>query len=480
MNKLYELIDKFRLWLLKKLIPKSEKYRLELLDTLFIKTNSIFLGWDDIDMGSKKIVNLAERSIPRTWLEYPTEDVTFTYLAAINKLRTISGYGGARALAQWILTTDSFTDKGIESDIKSYTDGFFAHRWKDVNNWYECPYHCAAKSTSDHRISKVVGGSRTDLATESVDLNRRELYLGIVSGSTLKSDRRVNGTFELSATDTSLTSGSLGLGNADSNYNDVTPAQLGAQIKPPSSSITPTLIIAEFDIVGVGTNEDPIRPNVVQKLIEVNEAVKRGINVPDYVIEEAKKYHKLRNKGFTDDEIKALLGYIPQHQVDLGNVTWGAFDFEHNKSPTVTQGLRKASPYFVVLIKGGNFYTGIEAIKKQIEYVKSRNLYIRVITNVPRDKAIEIYKELKARGHDFIAGVDDLWYQLNGSADIEPLAVADFYYGNVINLRRLDLSKVVDADRTLKMWLDRLNKSRVSESIKEKHRRKLIEVMKKG
>ena len=55
--------------------------------------------------------------VKRADLEYPTEDVTFTYLAAINKLRTVSGYGGGRTSARWILTVDSFTDKAIELSL---------------------------------------------------------------------------------------------------------------------------------------------------------------------------------------------------------------------------------------------------------------------------------------------------------------------------------------------------------------------------
>jgi len=471
-----KILDRFKCWIFKKLIPKDPSLKIELLKDLFPQTNSIFLGIDDIDLGGKKIVNLAERSISRIWLEYPTEDVSLAYLAAINKLRT---WGGTAIDWSGVRTVDDFTDKAIEGYCYEKA-GLLARQGTNNSNTYFVGYNSGA-STKDFSMHKIVNGTHSEIGYESVDLpSNRSYHLWFqVVGSSLKASRNGGETFQISVTDTSLTSGGFGAGGAW--YETFRFFGLAYFLRSPKTVIQSTKSIIELNIIGAGVIEDPIRPNFIQKLIEVIDTRIKGIPVRDHVLHESKKYYILKNKGFTIEEIKTLLGYIPQHEIDLASVTWGSFDFANYNDPTVKQGLRKHSHVYVVLIKDGNYYTKDEAIKLQIEHARSKNMYVKVIDGiVDRDKAIEIYKELKARGHDFIAGVDDLWYQLNGNADIEPLAVADFYYGNVINLRRLDLSKVVDVDRTLKTWLDRLNKSRVSESIKEKHRRKLIEVMKKG
>jgi len=380
--------------------------------------------------GAVTTSKIADRNVTRTKLEYPTEDVPLAYLVAIGKADSISNFFPGQ---KWVMTIDDFTDKAIEYSGSGDDFGNFA-RYIDSDNYYH-DYIDVDMATKDHVIRKKVGGTGTDLASESVDLSAGLHHLRLdVVGSTLKSTRDFATDPQLSATDTDLTSGKIGSRLAR-NTTLIATSPDCMFLRAPASVVPKTIAIVEFDIIGTGSDIDPIRPNFVQNI---------------------------------------------QNGKDLYSITWGAFDFAHDKSPTVRQGLRKASPYFVVLIKGGNFYTGMDAVIKQIEYVKSKRLYYRAITDTSRDFAKKIRDELKQRGHDFIAGVDDMWYQLNGSADIEPLAVADFYYGNVIELGRLDLSKIVDADRVLKMWMDRLLKSRVSEEIKQKHIEKLKKVMKIG
>ncbi len=467
-----KILDRFKCWIFKKLIPKDPSLKIELLKDLFPQTNSIFLGIDDIDMGGKRIVNLGSKCISLRHLVYFLGYDWVSAVSEYNKPSFIITFKGLGIKADDVTGTEpavtcvTTENVGVDVHIRSYIlpneKGGLSLRVQgqlgDIDN-YLGGYISLPTSTCDHSIWKRVSGTWTRLAYEAVDLdNVWHDCVFSISGSTLKSSRDGGKTFPISATDTDITSdGRAGLrhsGTPDHPY--FIPISIGA----PLSIMSKTLIIIEMSVIGSGSEEDPIQPDMYKELVEV-----------------------------TKDQIDLETWYIIQSNprgknnlplIDKASVTWGAFDFAHEKSLSVRQGYRNQSPTFIVLIKGGNMYVGDEAIKKQIEYAKSRNMYVKITTDISRDKAIEIYKELKARGHDFIAGVDDLWYQLNGSADIEPLAVADFYYGNVINLRRLDLSKVVDADRTLKMWLDRLNKSRVSESIKEKHRRKLIEVMKKG
>jgi len=190
------------------------------------------------------------------------------------------------------------------------------------------------------------------------------------------------------------------------------------------------LVLLETEIVGSGTEDDPIRPKI--DVLELSQSV----------------------ESF-----------------------WSEFDFAGEFTTTVKQGLRKPSPRYVILLGIENE----ELLMKQVEIAKSKGFFVKVIDRMlSRDEVKEIYEELRRRGHDFTLGVDDLWFFLTGDINILPLAVADFYYGNVIEYNRLNLSEVADVESTLNSWFELLNKSNVSKSIKEKHVEKLKKVVKRG
>lgn len=56
------LLDRLRLKLLRALIPRDEALKLELAKQLLPKGNSIFLGWDDIDLGGRNLYNRANET----------------------------------------------------------------------------------------------------------------------------------------------------------------------------------------------------------------------------------------------------------------------------------------------------------------------------------------------------------------------------------------------------------------------------------
>ena len=423
---------------------------------------------------------LAYIPVPRSDLEYVTENVSFSYLAAIDKV--VFGRLGGEYYGHGTLTRDTFTDKSVLGYTAPATLIVLYGRYKGEGDSYY-NYIDSGASTADHKLKVIYLYGVSTLATESVDIsnNQAQVLLISCSGSTIKSLRWApSGPIDplslptpdgnISATDTTFTDGRFGYMFRASDYLRFGTDPLSLYLLPPQSSILPTIAIIEVNYVGSGAYYDPIRPSLISELKEV----KNLQGLPNYLYVEARKYYILKDKGITHEEIETILGYVPQHQVDLASITWGSFDFSLDTK------VRKPSPNYIILVKGGNFYAGDEAIKKQVEYAKSKGMYVKTVTDTSRDFAEKVYNELKQRGHDFLATVNDLWYQFVGSSDIEPLAVADFYYREVIDLKRLDLTKIIDIDRTLRMWLDRLEKSRVSNVLKEEAKRKLLEVMKKG
>ena len=363
-------------------------------------------------------------TITRSKLEYPTEDVTFAYLAAINKTDVGEAFQAAP-----VLTIDEFTDKAVknaatgEAAIASYG------RYNDSDNYYS-HQHAPTLSTADHRLLKYEGGSCSVLASESVDLNSEHgyLYKFSISGSTLKGYRSDMTTEKVSATDTSFASGKWGVGTSYYTFGGGT-GSFGAKLLAPSSPLTKPKIIVECEITGSGTSEDPFRPNLKQEL---------------------SKHDKFGN-------------------IDKLSVTWGAFDHkpEHNT--------------MLICITGGNQYTGDKAILEQIEHAKRKNLKV---VKPPKDyhEACEQYRKLKKEFPEWIAGKENYIYQCG--FDIEPLAVADFYYGELLehktHYKQLKRVPEWEMERTIKRWRDLHKHVKAPREEVEKHAKKLDEVIRVG
>lgn len=367
-----------------------------------------------------------DRSITRAKMEYPTEDVSLAYLLSIGKLTLGVLEGNIYA---GLVTVDSFTDKAVgDASYDSGGSKMFAGRFQDAKNTYT-NFLYSGLSTADHRLSKISAGGETVLAEEAVDITQHAWYTLKLScsGSTMKSTRA---GVTISATDTEFASGSFGRmmhGHYQYNYDKYLPAFLRA----PSSPLPKALAIMEVEVIGSGKEDDPYRPNLAQQLDEH----------PRY------------------------------GSIDKLAVTWGAFDHkpQHNT--------------MLIMITGDNPYQS-GAVIKQVEYAKSRGL--RVLPP-PTDyaSAVEQYRRLKRDYPYWLAGVENYCYQALGHPDIEPLAVADFYYGELIEHKTHydQLRRVPDweLERTLKRWYERLKRVKaVPIERKELHLRKMEEIFKKG
>jgi len=424
-------------------------------------------------MKVRATLEIPDRSITRAKLEYPTEDVSFSYLASINMLKYV-------ALHVWemlIVTADSFADKAVwrAAQVNSYP--VVVGRLVDYNNNYHSLYEPPVTVT-DHKVRRIVNGSWTDIAVESIDLDYKGRGQMIsCSGSTIKSFR-----YELltpidplnlptpnaviSATDTSFASGYFGFSPLRGNYPHGGGDSGTAWLKAPMTPLPPALAVLEVEIEGSGAPEDPYRPAMSKNLVEIQSL--QGL--PSFLYQEAKKYEILKNKGFTDEEIQLLLGYIPQHQVDLNSVTWGAFEFSE-KSPTNT-----------IVVVGDNPYQQ-GAISKHIELARSKNL--RVL-KPPRNygEAIAQYQQLKRDYKHWLAGKDSYAYQVLGLEELDLFQNVDFYYGELIEHKThyQQLKQVPDFEmwRRLEVLEERLSKVKVLTEERDRHLEKLRRIKRLG
>jgi hypothetical protein len=420
-------------------------------------------------MKIRATLEIPDRSITRAKLEYPTENVSFAYLASIDKVgvspistdRTCNGF----------LTLDSFADKAVTALIWDRAGTIFG-RYINNSNWYRILLD-NARATTDFTLGKYVGGTWTAITSEAVDISANYGYILklSISGSTLKGFRgepttpAVEATtLKFTATDTSHIAGSFGPGStpnlAGLAYPDV------AWLRAPASPAPPAQAILELGVEGSGATEDPYRPSLSQNLAEISQLT----GLPSFLYQEARKYEILKNKGFTEDEIKLLLGYIPKHQVDLNSVTWGAFEFSE-KSPTN-----------IIIIIGDNPYQQ-GAIQKHIELVRSKNM--RVLGQ-PRNygEAVAQYNQLKRDYPHWLAGKDNYAYQVLGLEELDLFQNVDFYHGELVEHRThyQQLKQVPEAElwRRLEELERRLEKVEVLTEERDKHISKVKEVKRLG
>jgi len=402
-----------------------------------------------------QIAMLQLSTITRDKLEYPTEDVSFAYLTAIDKIKIVP----KNVIEEFILATDVFTDKGVGMMVHRVVN--LMGRFIDAGNFYMCTIYIGL-TTQDFLIYKKVGGIDTTLGYEAVDL-ANEVFDGkfTISGSSLVGYRVDLTTPKISVTDTEFTSGRYGSGPqaAGHGIRDHHPLRLIA----PSSSSPPALAVIEVPVEKVDVEKvETQQPLFSKDLREISGLTE----LPDFLQKEAKRYEMLKAKGFTDEEIELLLGYMPQHQVDLQAVSWGAFDY-------------KGEATMLCCITADNPYQS-GAILGQTTYAESKNLKIyKPPTNLA--EARELHKAIKVDRPDIIAGVHNLAYQLIGDANLEPLAVADFYDGFVqgwYDWKDLEAVPQWELERTIKRWIERLEKADVPVEEKEKHLEKLKQILK--
>ena len=454
------------------MIPFDDRIKIE----RYLKEKGVYNKAYDSDLDG--VINLdSVPTIPRTKLEYPTENVTFVYLAAIDKMETFGGTG-SRPSAYGTFTVEEFTDKAVDGVMRAYNEQGHWGRWVDPKNWYENTIHVAAAS-NDHKISTIINGVRTIVASESIDLSgyTHPLRLDII-GSTIKSTRDWAATPQLVVTDTTFVIGKFGSFSPASYYND-TFDYLGGKLIPPASQGVKALTLVEVELKPIDELGRTLEPNLPKNLVKIQ----KGMNVPEELFLEVKKYEMLKNKGFTDEEIELLLGNLPQLYIDTLSITYGAFE------PSSGEPL-------VIAIYGDNYYKR-GAISEVLNYVRSKGLKkYKVPEN--RSEAREIIKELKKDGRDFIAGTDNLMYQVSGIPEYEYFAVADYYDGFAEGiyddklLDRLPDKVIVNADdfrikgrvvseRTLQISrsIKRIKQSSAPETIKEQHLKKIVKFLKR-
>jgi hypothetical protein len=405
---------------------------------------------------------IPDRSITRAKLEYPTEDVNLGYLMTIGKATYV------RTSVDWAghATVDDFADKAIEAyayDANSGpVNGLFG-RLVDGGDAYLTA--CNSGLTSrDYIHYKVVNNTISNVAWEAVDLlaNRSYFIRLSISGSTHKGFREDMTTPRFTATDTSIASGRWGSGSAWLRGNPFRDAWLRA----PSSPAPPALAIIEVESEGDGTPENPYRPILSKNLVEIA----RLEGLPGFLYQEAKKYEILKAKGFTDEEIQLLLGYIPQHQIDRASVTWGAYEFNPD------------SPTNIIIITGDNPYQS-GAISKHVELARSRNLKTLSPPQNYRE-AVAQYQQLERDYPHWIAGKDNYAYMTLGLEELDLFQNVDFYYGELIEHKThyQQLKQVPDFEiwRRLDELESRVEKIEVLTEERDRHLEKLRSIKRLG
>ena len=413
-----------------------------------------------------------DRSVLRTKIEYPTENVSFSHLAAIDKVG-----GGLFRYSSLVVTKDVLVDKSVFGVVQPTNVPMIAGRYNDANNTYVAEFYTPAE-TADHRLVKIVGGDVVIIAEESVDIGLSGQGLAIsCSGSSIKSMRWDTGGFldplslptptaTISATDTDLASGRFGYRFLDTLSYQGGVAELSAYLLPPLTSLPPAKAVIECEVTEEEVMGRALVPRLRREPIEVDRIEKA---VPDYIKCQARIFRELRNRGLEDSEIAMILGYLPQSRVDIAAVTWGAFDYKQRKET------------MVIVVTNANPYSD-KAIEKQVEFARSVNLRV---SKPPRDyrEAIQQYKTFRKDHEEWIAGKDNWAYITLGQEVFELFQVADTYYGNIVDKIKPDAYKYVpdwEMYRTINMWLKRLERVTVLTEERDKHIRKLREVLRVG
>jgi hypothetical protein len=385
--------------------------------------------------------------ITRAELEYPITNVSFAYLASINKVL----YSGFTIYSAMVLTRDRFTDGSVIGVTQVNSEAIVVCRASDRSHLYYSIYNTYA-TASDHGLRMVIGDTTTYLAEEAIDLDKRGRALRIsCAGSIVKSMR-----YELpspidplspptpgatiSATDTTYVEGLFGYRLLRDTYPHGYPDPVTTYLIPPGSPGPEAVAIVEAGITGSGSPDDPYRPALAQELVEVDLA---DPTIPEFLKHEKRKYDLLKAKGFTDEEIRLLLGYIPQHQINKLAITWGAIDFRSDPATG-----KPIAPTYLIAV-----YDDPEKTLKHIEYARGRNM--KVYTPPFDLDRVKVIHRIERRDRDWLITENELAYQVLGREDLEVEAVADFYQRELLDLGRIKDVKEWILEETLAMWEER-------------------------
>jgi len=404
-------------------------------------------------------------SVTRAKLESPVPPVSFSYMAVRDALDVGWYWDDAHPLifynvfladsAVYVLCADRFGPRPVV-------------RWQGSagilnGSWYDA-FINSLNNTSDFLVRRSVDRNVAVLATEAVDFVSRSAYpvLLSVSGSSLRGMRyRSDGTVAtISATDTSFVGGYTG-------YVHLTAGAAALDyvmnIRPPSTPVPEARVVMEVDVEGSGGMDDPYMPSMSRNLVEIDSLV----GLPDFLYREAKKYRVLKSRGFSDEEMQLLLGYVPKRWVDLNAVTWGAFELNVDKDSAV-----------VVVVTGDNLYKSGAVERQKAEAVKW--------WRPPRDyrEAVDLYKELEKDHRYWLAGKDSFAYQALGWEVLNLMQNVDFYYGELVEHRThySQLKQVNDEEirRRLNELIEKLSSAGGLNDERWKHVSKANEMLKRG
>jgi len=199
----------------------------------------------------------SDQLVSRDKMEYPTEDVSFAYLAIIGKLITKNlgtEYGG-------IFWETEVADKAIEGLNAAFAIGYFVRHIDSVNFYMQVKD--AGQATDDHRLWKHVAGVDTLIGSEAVDLAIQNIHLFKVSaqGTTLSCYRDDMTVAKFSVTDATHASGHVGTFEVRGHV-DGWAFPLWLILRAPSSPSPEPIAYFETPIIGAGTIDDPYRPQL--------------------------------------------------------------------------------------------------------------------------------------------------------------------------------------------------------------------------
>ncbi|MEM3430456.1 MAG: hypothetical protein QXI59_06265 [Candidatus Bathyarchaeia archaeon] len=395
-------------------------------------------------------------TVYRSQLEFPTVDVSFDYLDMIGKLAIQVNYlysnpcyimrdGNVetvsnRVFGHWTMAglLEDFTDKAISTCWFPYKGTIFSRvtgSYKQNGYYYPSMYENSVNisaSTADNFIVKAIAATgsynETTIGTEAVDLNTWYNYAWkfSLSGSNLKSFRETFDTAKISVTDTSLTSGYFGIGTRIARAAEITDARcqdtmgLRAWYKSASSAITPSIAVIEFPIVGSGKPEDPYRPLMAENLVEVSQS---QVTPEEWLAVQCN-----------------LKGPNGLPLVNTLAVSWGAIDYKNE--PTMLCAVYEGSPSYLDPLRHN----------KQREFARSKGLKVEA-GSFEIDSVRSLYNKFKKDRKEMLITESELAYQLIGDETLELSGIADFYEREVVDLKRIVPSKIIDFDETIEMWM---------------------------
>jgi len=353
---------------------------------------------------------IADRAVTRAKLEYSTDKIVFDYLICIDKAMGLEILINRDICGR--ISIDSFTDKGVQAYLfGGGTDRIFV-RWQDVDNWYSS-YIEDGEATADHQIRLMRAGSESTLGTESVDVGTVWMKCKFEAiGSTLNSYREDLTTPAITVTDTTFSSGKFGVKYYGHGNNGLT--GFYAVLYTPSTTTRRPLAILEYEV----GEQSIIRPS---QIITIDEALQKGYKLPEEIVRRYKIYQSLKNKGFTDEEIKDLFGTF-KTKIDVLSISWGSIDF------------KKEDGTVHVCIYSNNPYNS-NALDEHISFVKNKGL--DVITTIDRSKLIDIYSQIRKKRPSIMITENELAFQLFGDKKSMLMSLADFYEREVLNLNRI-------------------------------------------